>query len=91
MQRNAQIIYIIQTFVFNYQVTLNVFSFQTNVDLIDKDKAEKNQQFFTHLLHRYLCSTIGKQNAMKLLPMYIQMLSELEEMAQIMISKRLLY
>ena len=65
--------------------------FQTNVDLIEREKAQKHQNFFANLLHRYLCSSIGKQNASKLLPRYIKMLNELEEMAQIMISKRLLY
>ena len=65
--------------------------FQSNVQLIEKEKAEKQQSFFTLLLHRYLCHSIGKHGASKLLPRYIQMISELEEMAQIMISKRLLY
>ena len=68
-----------------------IFSLQTNAKLIEQAKAEKNQQFFASLLHRYLCSSIGKHNAVKLMPRYIRMLSELEEMAQIMISKRLLY
>ena len=67
------------------------FLLQNNVDLIDREKAEKNQNIFANMLHRYLCSSIGKPNAIKLLPRYIKMLSELEEMAQIMISKRLLY
>ena len=69
----------------------NMIVLQTNAKLIEQAKAEKNQQFFASLLHRYLCSSIGKHNAVKLMPRYIRMLSELEEMAQIMISKRLLY
>ena len=63
---------------------------KTNVDLVDVKKAEKNQEFFANLLYRYLCTSIGKPNANKLLPKYVHMLTELEDMAQIMISKRLL-
>lgn len=50
----------------------------------------KNQEFFSQLLYRYLCSAIGKPNAIQLLPRYMYLLAELEEMAQIMVTKRLL-
>merc|ERR1712126_468211 len=56
-------------------VSLMALFSQSNVQLIEKEKAEKQQNFFTLLLHRYLCHSIGKHGASKLLPRYIQMLS----------------
>lgn len=60
-----------------------------NLVLKERDKCIRNQEFFIQLLYRYLCSVIGKQNANNLLPKYMELISKLEEMAQIMITKRL--
>lgn len=49
----------------------------------------RNQEFFTQMLYRYLCHAVGKPNAVTLLPKYLMLISQLEEMAQIMITKRL--
>jgi hypothetical protein len=44
----------------------------------------RNQEFFTQMLHRYLCSTKGYQSASTLLPKYVYLISELEDMAAIL-------
>ncbi len=41
------------------------------------------------MLYRYLCSAVGRPNAVRLLPKYMFLISQLEEMAKIMITKRL--
>ena len=48
------------------------------------------QEFFTQMLYRYLCSTVGRVNSTRLMPKYMYLISQLEEMAQIMITKRLM-
>ncbi|XP_059087540.1 nuclear receptor ROR-alpha A-like [Tigriopus californicus] len=58
-------------------------------ELKDSHRAVQNQEFFTQLLYRYLGSVIGRKNAIKLLPKYMHLISQLEEMSQIMITKRL--
>lgn len=58
-------------------------------ELKDSHRAVQNQEFFTQLLYRYLGSMIGRKNAIKLLPKYMHLISQLEEMSQIMIAKRL--
>ena len=50
---------------------------------------QKVQDNFKKLLYRYLCSEIGKINAIKLLPQYSETLRNLEEMANILATKRL--
>eukprot|EP00095_Tigriopus_kingsejongensis_P007212 snap_masked-scaffold1268_size51707-processed-gene-0.2 protein:Tk07212 transcript:snap_masked-scaffold1268_size51707-processed-gene-0.2-mRNA-1 annotation:"vitamin d3 receptor b-like" len=58
-------------------------------DLKDSARAVQNQEFFSQLLYRYLGSMIGRKNATQLLPKYMHMISQLEEMSQIMMTKRL--
>lgn len=62
----------------------------SQIDLEEPDRAMKNQEFFSQLLYRYLCSAIGKTNAINLLPKYTNLLFKLEEMARIMATKRLM-
>jgi hypothetical protein len=57
--------------------------------LSDSDRCSKNQEFFCQMLYRYLCSSIGRPNAIKLVPRYLYLISQLEEMAQIMVTKKL--
>ena len=58
-------------------------------DLEDRARCQRNQEFFCHMLYRYLCSTIGRPNAVRLFPKYLELISQLEEMAQIMVTKKL--
>ena len=58
-------------------------------DLEDRERCQRNQEFFCNMLYRYLCSTIGRPNAVSLLPKYLELISQLEEMAQIMVTKKL--
>ena len=69
------------------KITGITFAFQEG--LKDTAGAIRNQEFFVQLLYRYLCSTVGKPNAVQLLPKYMYLIAQLEEMAQIMITKRL--
>ncbi len=57
--------------------------------LSDPQRAGRNQETCCYLLYRYLCSNIGRANAVNLLPKYLYHLSELEEMAQILVAKTL--
>ena len=64
--------------------------FNTSISELEYPQEVKNvQDNFTKLLYRYLCSEIGKVNAMNLLPQYSQTLRNLEEMAEILATKRL--
>ena len=64
--------------------------FNTSISGLENPQEVKNvRDNFTKLLYRYLCSEIGKTNAMKLLPQYSQTLRNLEEMADILATKRL--
>ena len=56
----------------------------------DRDRCVRTQQFFTQMLFRYLSSAVGRPNATRLMPKYLQLASHLEEMAKIMITKRLM-
>ena len=58
-------------------------------DLEDRARCQRNQEFFCHMLYRYMCSTIGRPNAVRLFPKYLELISQLEEMAQIMVTKKL--
>ena len=58
-------------------------------DLEDRERCQRNQEFFCHMLYRYMCSTIGRPNAVRLFPKYLELISQLEEMAQIMVTKKL--
>ena len=58
-------------------------------DLEDRERCQRNQEFFSHMLYRYMCSTIGRPNAVRLFPKYLELVSQLEEMAQIMVTKKL--
>lgn len=55
----------------------------------DRLRASKCQEVFMHLLHRYLKSRVGNDNAVNLMPRYIKILAQLEEMTEIILDKRL--
>jgi hypothetical protein len=57
--------------------------------LMDAKRCIGNQEFFVHMLYRYLSSTIGRPNAVQLLPKYIHLISQLEEMVKIIKGKKL--
>ena len=61
----------------------------SHADVKETSRCIQNQEFFSQMLYRYLCSKIGRSNAITLLPKYMYLISQLEEMAQIMITKRL--
>ena len=68
----------------------NVLYYVCSISIIYHFQAVKKvQDNFKKLLYRYLCSEIGKPNAMKLLPQYSETLRNLEEMANILATKRL--
>ena len=58
-------------------------------NLEDRGRRQRNQEFFCQMMYRYLCSTIGRPNAVKLFPKYLELISQLEEMAHIMVTKKL--
>ncbi|XP_040569187.2 uncharacterized protein [Lepeophtheirus salmonis] len=67
---------------------MSLFS-STNAKIHDELRANKTQEFFTNLMKKYIIHHVGKDAACQLLPKYIFMIAHLEEMAQIMVSKRL--
>ena len=66
-----------------------LFSTGSIANLEDRERCQRNQEFFCHMMYRYMCSTIGRPNAVKLFPKYLELISQLEEMAQIMVTKKL--
>jgi len=72
-------------------MTLIVLFSITNASstLKERERVVKQQEFFSQMLYRYLCSEVGRSNAVRLLPKYLYLISQLEEMAQIMMTKRL--
>ena len=66
-----------------------LFSTSSVANLEDRGRCQQNQEFFCQMMYRYLCSTIGRPNAVKLFPKYLELISQLEEMAHIMVTKKL--
>ena len=66
-----------------------LFSTGSIANLENRERCQRNQEFFCHMMYRYMCSTIGRPNAVRLFPKYLELISQLEEMAQIMVTKKL--
>ena len=60
-----------------------------NVSLKEQQRAIKIQEFFSQMLFRYLKQATGAVNATQMLPKYMAILSNLEEMSKIMSNNRL--
>ena len=60
-----------------------------HIDLKEQERAVKIQEFFSQMLFRYLKQATGAVNAAHMLPKYMSILSDLEEMSRIMSNNRL--
>ncbi|CAB4060545.1 RARA [Lepeophtheirus salmonis] len=70
-------------------IGLTIFSTTNCVDLDNINLIMRFQDVFSHLLYKYLCSTIGNSSTFLLFPKYINILAQLEEMAKTILNKRL--